>query len=268
MPKSPDIRSRLPRSTSRPESGPTGIWTARYASTAPGVRSRILLPSRYYMRRTISNSMDRKGQAMMPQTLPKLLISEPLFLEIRALICQTAEGLETGVTLFGTRLDECSVALFAVGPGAKATHLPGFHEPDAEYINRKFDELKKSHPGLEWIGSLHVHPFGMPGLSGHDRRTVRVLLYDNVLKLADFIAGIIQRRGPCILIYPYWFSAGDCQAHSAPLEIVSEDADVVCQARAVVSELRGSSSEEQKTIDGQPTRNNLARHHLVHISQM
>ena len=51
-----------------------------------------------------------------------------------------------------------------------------------------------------------------------DRRTVRVLLDDNALKLTDFIAGIIQRRGPCILIYPYWFSAGDCQAHSTPLE--------------------------------------------------
>jgi hypothetical protein len=212
--------------------------------------------------------MDKKGHTEMSRALPKLLMSESLFLDIRALICQTAEGLETGVTLFGTRLDECRVALFAVGPGAKATHLPGFHEPDAEYINRQFDGLKRSNPSLEWIGSLHVHPFGMSGLSGHDRGTVRMLLEDDALKLPDFIAGIIQRRGPCILIYPYWFLASDCLAHSAPLEIVSEDADAVFQARAIVSEPRDSSSQGQKTRDAQPSRKNRARHHLAHIPQM
>ena len=215
------------------------------------------------MRRTISSNMDKKGPTEMTRILPKLLMSEPLFLDIRTSICQTAEGLETGVTLFGTRLDGCCVALFAVGPGAKATHLPGFHEPDAEYINRKFNELKKSNPNLEGIGSLHVHPFGMPGLSGHDRRTVRILLENDALKLPDFIAGIIQRRGPCILIYPYWFSAGDCQAHSAPLEIVADTADLVSRAKMLVGEPQGLGAQEQKTGAGQPPHNNRVKYHLV-----
>ena len=168
----------------------------------------------------------------MKDEISTLVISEPVYAAIRATIAETPEGLETGVTLFGARRDRARVALAAVGPGSKAVHTPGFHEPDAEYVNCEFDRLRESFPSLQWIGSLHVHPFGMQGLSGHDHRTVAKLLalHPVQLYLPDFIAGIIQRRRERFAIYPYFFEVNDPMPWLLPLQIVAEDAVIIREA--------------------------------------
>jgi hypothetical protein len=159
-----------------------------------------------------------------------LILSEELFLAIRSTICQTPEGLETGVTLFGVRQETCRVALFAVGPGPQAVHTPGFHQPDTEFVNDAFARLRATMPSLEWIGSLHVHPFGMPCLSGHDRRTMSTVFRDCGDWVPDFVAGIIQRHGPCLLIYPYALSPEMPDGRLAALEIVPDDNEVIYEA--------------------------------------
>ena len=168
----------------------------------------------------------------MKDDISTLVISEPVYAAIRATIAETLEGLETGVTLFGARQDGVRVALAVVGPGSEAVHTPGFHEPDAEYVNREFDRLRESFPSLEWIGSLHVHPFGMQGLSGHDHRTVAKLLalHPVQLYLPDFIAGIIQRRGKKFAIYPYLFQSAEPAPWLVPIQIVAEDAVIIREA--------------------------------------
>jgi hypothetical protein len=172
-----------------------------------------------------------------------LILSEGLFLSIRSTICQTPEGLETGVTLFGVRRETSRVALFAVGPGPRAVHTPSFHEPDAEFVNEEFARLRTTLPSLEWIGSLHVHPFGVPWLSGHDRRTLSNLFRDCADLVPDFIAGIIQRHGPCLLIYPYALSPEMAEARLATLEIVPDDRDVFCEARRLAQRPTASGAE-------------------------
>ena len=165
----------------------------------------------------------------MNDDITTMVLSEPVYAAIRATIAETREGLETGVTLFGARQDGMRIAFAAVGPGPRAVHSPGFHEPDAEYVNREFDRLRESFPALEWIGSLHVHPFGMQGLSGHDHRTVAKLLalHPGLLYLPDFIAGIIQRRRERFAIYPYFFEVNDPLPWLLPLQIVAEDAVIL-----------------------------------------
>ena len=161
----------------------------------------------------------------MHEQLPTLMMTELVYTDLREAIFETSEGVETGVTLFGARQDGCRVALFAVGPGPNTIRTPVFHKPDADHLNREFERLKESYPALEWIGSLHVHPFGMPGLSGHDHRTVAKLLalHPEPLYLPDFIAGIIQRCGPKFAIYPYFFEAGDTYPWLLPVQILPQD---------------------------------------------
>jgi hypothetical protein len=162
----------------------------------------------------------------MTNEITALIISEPVYAAIRETIAQTAEGLETGVTLFGARNDGLRTALCAVGPGPRAVHTPGFHKPDIEYVNREYARLRETLPGLEWIGSLHVHPVGMTWLSGHDRSTVDRLLamHPDRLHLPDFIAGIIQRRQGRFAVYPYLLGPHDPTPWLLPIQIVAEDA--------------------------------------------
>ena len=162
----------------------------------------------------------------MEQEIPKLILSYAVLSTLCATAAETPEGLETGVTLFGARHDGCRVALFAVGPGPKAIHTPSFHQPDTDHLNREFEQLMQSFPLLEWIGSLHVHPLGMPWLSGHDRRTVAQLLSEQSLRLPDFVAGILQRQGSRFAIYPYFLASSDPLPWFMPLEIVAEEAAV------------------------------------------
>jgi hypothetical protein len=72
----------------------------------------------------------------------------------------------------------------------------------------------------------------MPGLSGHDHRTVAKLLalHPEPLYLPDFIAGIIQRRGPKFAIYPYFFEAGDTYPWLLPVQILPQEAELIRQA--------------------------------------
>lgn len=160
-----------------------------------------------------------------------LIMSEAVYAAIRETVFATPDGLETGVTLFGCRDDGQSVALFAAGPGPRALHAPAFHEPDIAFLNRGFDLLRQSFPRLEWIGSLHVHPFGMPWLSGHDRRTIAAVLAGADAPVApDFIAGIIQRQRSNMLLYPYRVARSDPQPRLIPLLVVPPQSDLVRQA--------------------------------------
>src|SRR5207249_10502381 len=79
---------------------------------------------------------------------------------------------------------------------------------------------------LDWIGSLHVHPYGMPYLSGHDRNTVERIFKDPSLRLTEFVAGIMQRRGGRFAIYPYVIRSDDRSPWLVPVEIVSSKSDV------------------------------------------
>ena len=178
----------------------------------------------------------------MEQEIPKLILSDAVLSTVCATAAETPEGLETGVTLFGGRQDGCRVALFAVGPGPKAIHTPCFHQPDTDHLNREFEHLVQSFPLLEWIGSLHVHPLGMPWLSGHDRGTVGQLLSEQSLHLSDFVAGILQRRGSRFAIYPYLLAPSDPVLWFMPVEIVAEEAEVWRTAQARAKGVHGASS--------------------------
>jgi len=162
----------------------------------------------------------------MQSRLPRLIVSPDIFASIQETVEQTTEGIETGVTLFGVRWDSGFTALAAVGPGPKAVHTPVFHQPDSDHLNREYKKLLERWPGLEWIGSLHVHPYGMPYLSGHDRSTVERIFGDASLCLSEFVAGIMQRRGGRLAIYPYLLRSDDRTPWLVPMEIVSSKSDV------------------------------------------
>src|SRR3989454_4436586 len=162
----------------------------------------------------------------MQNKISHLIVSPELFSSIQQTVEQTQEGIETGVTLFGVRGDSGFTALAAVGPGPKAVHTPVFHQPDADHLNHEYDRFLERWPSIEWIGSLHVHPYGMPYLSGHDRNTVERIFRDPSLRLAEFVAGIIQRCGGCLAIYPYVIRSEDHSPWLVPVEIVPPQSDV------------------------------------------
>src|SRR5437867_2421207 len=64
-----------------------------------------------------------------------------------------------------------------------------------------FEDLKKNNPNLQYIGELHLHPFGMRRLSRGDRETVKEVLKE----YEEFIAGVMQ-WGWRIGFYPVYFS--------------------------------------------------------------
>ena len=162
---------------------------------------------------------------------PKLLMTRMVLGRIRAFIKAAPYGLETSVALFGTRINGYRVALFAVGPGPKAINEPSFHQPDEDHLNRTFTDLLEGWPQLEWIGSLHVHPAGMHWLSQHDRRTVRALLSE--CALPDFTAGIVQRIGSFIKIFPYFLSDAQPDPCKMRLVVVPATDESVRRARSL-----------------------------------
>jgi len=128
--------------------------------------------------------------------------------------------------------------LAVVGPGPNAIHTPVFHQPDADHLNCEYGQLRERWPSIEWIGSLHVHPYGMPYLSGHDRNTLDRLFDDPLLRLTEFIAGIMQRRGGRLAIYPYVISTSDRLPWLVPVEIVSSQSDVWREAEQTAKKSR------------------------------
>lgn len=170
----------------------------------------------------------------MSSELPRLILSASVMTEIRAIVSETPEGVETGVALLGARRDGCRTALHAVGPGPGSVQTPGYFAPDVDHLNREVRRLAETYPALEWIGSLHVHPFGMPQLSGTDRQTLSQLLGDAGLGLPDFVAGIIQRRGQRFAVYPYLADRDDPFPWLIPLEVCPDGAEAVSLAEAQV----------------------------------
>lgn len=181
----------------------------------------------------------------------KLLIPQHVFDRLLSSVLETPDGLETGVTLFGTTIGvqthsapksgggnagpaNCADVVLAVaGPGKRATHEPAHYSGDENHSSDVFDALRCALPGIAWLGELHVHPRGMTWLSHGDRRTVRQILtgQDDTWHPEEFIAGVMQRRNGRVDIYP-WHFARDCLEGSAmAFAIVESDAPVVQQAR-------------------------------------
>jgi hypothetical protein len=160
------------------------------------------------------------------QGLSRLVVSPQTLSSIQDIVAQTPEGIETGATLFGMRMASGFVVLAAVRPGPNAVHTPVFHQPDAAHLTRAYGRLLERWPALEWIGSLHVHPYGMPYLSGHDRNTLDRLFDDRSLGLTEFVAGIMQRRDGQLAIYPYVIANDHRSPWLVPVEIVSSKSDV------------------------------------------
>ena len=153
--------------------------------------------------------------------MKKLSIPKSVFDQIVSSVLETPEGLETGVTLFGTSLAEIPaldqkatqpdsgwVVLAIAGPGKRATHQPAHYSGDDRHANEIYDALRSAMPGIHWLGELHAHPRGMTWLSGGDRRTVKQILTgnDDTLHPHEFIAGVMQRRNGTIDIYSYHFT--------------------------------------------------------------
>jgi hypothetical protein len=157
----------------------------------------------------------------MNKELPRFIMPALVLAEIRRIVAQTPEGLETGVALLGARRAGYRTALYAIGPGPEAIRSAGLFEPDIDYLNVEIRRLVAEHPSLEWIGSLHVHPFGMSQLSGTDRSTLAKILGNTDLRFPDFVAGIIQRQRSRLAIYPYLIHANDQFPWLLPVEIHS-----------------------------------------------
>jgi len=178
--------------------------------------------------------------------MKKLLIPKKVFDQIVSSMLETREGLETGVTLFGTSLkansapdrkttvsDSAYVVLAVAGPGERAAHEPAHYSGDDGHANAVYEALRPAMPGIRWLGELHVHPRGMTWLSGGDRRTVRKILTgnDDTLHPDEFIAGVMQRRNGTVDIYPFYFTRECLEGNGMELLIVDSDASVVHQAR-------------------------------------
>lgn len=171
-----------------------------------------------------------------------LFIPQHVFEEILASVLETDDGLETGVTLFGTRLDQgaptaagCSghVVLAIAGPGKRATHESAHYSGDEQHASAVYAALGSAMPGIRWIGELHVHPRGMTWLSGGDLRTIRHILSGSDSESApeEFIAGVMQRRNGALDIYPFHFTRAWPEGNAMGIEIVHPSAPMVHRAR-------------------------------------
>ena len=193
-----------------------------------------------------------------------LVLSQGVFSEIAATVNRTRNGLETGVKLFGTVLDDDSaghafVVLAIAGPGDRATHLPAHYSGDADYATDIFSALGSAMPGIKWLGEMHVHPRGMTWLSAGDRRTVREILTgtDDTVHPKEFIAGIMQRQLGAIEIYPYHFSRECLEGNPIGLSLVADAAPLIHQARLIAIEK--GSSHDRPCICAQSERSRAAQ---------
>jgi hypothetical protein len=186
----------------------------------------------------------------------KLLIPRPVFDEILYSVSETKDGLETGVTLFGSRLEgfpEPSYVVLAVaGPGRRATHQPAHYSGDEEHASEIYAALGSALPGIIWLGELHVHPSGMTWLSGGDLSTVRHILTDTDLGIRpeEFIAGVMQRRNGTVDIYPFHFTRERLKGRAMEIRILDFDDPRVRKARLKAIEEGGES--DRPSVCAQP----------------
>ncbi len=198
----------------------------------------------------------------------KLLIPQTVFDRLRALILETPEGLETGVTLFGTSVSipDADVVLAVAGPGRRATHEPAHYSGDENHANAIFDALQCALPGIEWQGEFHVHPRGMTWLSHGDVRTVCEILTgrDDTLHPEAFIAGVLQRKNRSVVIYPYRFTRERLKGDVMELQIVATDAPAVHQAR-LKGVQNARSSVCTKSEGSRTAQHKTSRHHWLRL---
>lgn len=180
-----------------------------------------------------------------------LLMPQHVFDRLVCSVHETRDGLESGVTLFGTTIcrqtgstaksgagdagpaNSTDVVLAIAGPGRRATYEPAHYSGDEIHASEVFDALRCALPGIAWLGELHVHPRGMTWLSQGDRQTVRQILTgeDDTAHPDAFIAGVMQRRNQHLDIYPWHFSRECLEGRAMAFAIVESDAPVVQQAR-------------------------------------
>jgi hypothetical protein len=209
----------------------------------------------------------------------KLAIPNHIHGEIVSLITETPEGLETGVTLFGTSVPTSEpasrksgdgdtnapgfddVVLAVAGPGNRATHQSARYSGDENFSNAIYEALRSALPGIRWLGELHVHPMGMTWLSRGDYRTVKEILtgMDETLHPHEFIAGVMQRRNGDVEIYPYHFTREWLKGSAMELLVVESDAPVVRQARQKGIE-DGRPCVCEKPEGGRTARQEAPRH--------
>ena len=165
-----------------------------------------------------------------------LLLTERILDEIVSVVAQSADGLETGVSLFGTNAGTDSrtdVVLAIAGPGRTATHEPAHYSADENHAAAIYCALRSALPGIRWLGELHVHPRGMTWLSHGDLRTVRQILTgtDATLHPDEFIAGVMQRRNGTVDIYPFHFTKKYLKGREMELRISDSSAPEIQEAR-------------------------------------
>src|SRR5713226_5350017 len=131
----------------------------------------------------------------------RLIIPLDIEKQIGEIVFQPGPFKETGVTLFGEKSENNFKVLGIAGPGPDATHEELHYSGNNNYSTMIFDDLRKSNPNIQYIGELHLHPYGMRWLSRGDRKTVKEVLkeYD------EFIAGVMQ-LGWRLRFYPVYFS--------------------------------------------------------------
>lgn len=179
-----------------------------------------------------------------------LVLPQHVFDEIRD-VAYEKEGFETGVSLFGVRVQphECPagalpplvprtcnhVVLAIAGPGPRAVHLPARYSSDADFSTAVYWALQSALPRIRWLGELHVHPRGMPSLSGRDLANAREILLgtDETLHPEEFIAGVIQQWKDRLDIYPFHFTRQVLEGVRMGVERVSSDAKIVHDARTI-----------------------------------
>src|SRR6266852_7176914 len=89
-------------------------------------------------------------------------------------IVYAGEG-ETGVTLFGKREGAVFSVTDACGPSPLTTH-DTCHYCGDDYASFIYEDLLKSDPALEHLGTLHTHPNRMRRLSKVDHETIKEAL--------------------------------------------------------------------------------------------
>jgi hypothetical protein len=203
----------------------------------------------------------------------KLAIPKHIHREIVSLVSGIPEGLETGVTLFGTSVPTSEhaswksgdgnatapgpddVVLAVAGPGRRATHQSAHYSGDENFSNAVYEALRSALPGIRWLGELHVHPKGMTWLSTGDYHTIKKILtgMDETLHPHEFVAGVMQRRNGDVEIYPYHFTREWLKGNVMELHIVDSNAPIVQQAR------RKGIEDDRPCICEKPERGRTAR---------